>query len=120
MVFKIQRSISIRPRYVESPSDSEVQRWWMNMNFKQSCCRSVVVVVEVVVVVVVVEVVEVVDDVEVVVEVVSILEKYLSDCQRGLHNVIDLIVKISGIRRKRESPKDLGLYKIEHSNFFEF
>ena len=49
------------------------------MNFKQSCSRSVVVVVEVVVVVVVVEVVEVVDDVEVVVEVVSILEKYLSD-----------------------------------------
>ena len=51
----------------------------MNMNVKQSCCRSVVVVVEVVVVVVVVEVVEVVDDVEVVVEVVSILEKYVSD-----------------------------------------
>ena len=47
------------------------------MNFKQSCCKSVVVVVEVVVVVVVVEVVEVVDDVEVVVEVVSILEIYL-------------------------------------------
>ena len=53
------------------------------MNFKQSCCRSVVVVVEVVVVVVVVEVVEVVDDVEVVVEVVSILEKYLSDVDKN-------------------------------------
>ena len=52
----------------------------MKMNFKQSCCKSVVVVVEVVVVVVVVvvEVVEVVDDVEVVVEVVSILEINLS------------------------------------------
>ena len=87
------------------------------MNFKQSCCRSVVVVVEVVVVVVVVEVVEVVDDVEVVVEVVSILEKYFSDVDENVHNVIDLIVKISGIRKH---PKDLGLYKIEHSNFFEF
>lgn len=66
----------------------------MKMNFKQSCCKSVVVVVEVVVVVVVVvvEVVEVVDDVEVVVEVVSILKIYF----KYHDSVIGFTVKTPG------------------------